>query len=217
MESNALLHALLSTQTPLLPLPGVARVYLSLGWGLALAGVAIWLLQRRGTVDARLSLGLPLALLLWCLLPGTVSPAYWLGLAFRAPSLLLALLCAAALVRHYRPQVAWPGALDALRPWALVPVLLGWALLLDTFAVWPLSLYALGFAPLTLGVLVLLGLLPWLLRGTWALSALVTAALVLFVFFRLPSGNVWDALLDPWLWVLLQADWLRQRRGRRAA
>jgi hypothetical protein len=39
--------------------------------------------------------------------------------------------------------------------------------------------------------------------------------LALFVLLRLPTGNVWDALLDPWLWLLLQADWL-QRRVRRA-
>jgi hypothetical protein len=25
----------------------------------------------------------------------------------------------------------------------------------------------------------------------------------LHVVLRLPSGNVWDALLDPWLWIVL--------------
>jgi len=210
MEANALLHALLSTQTPVLPLPGLARVYLSLGWGLVLAWLAIWRLQRGGAANARLQFWLPPGLLLWCLLPGPVTPTYWLGLAFRAPSLLLTLLGATALLRHYRPQAAWPNPFEALRSWALVPVLLGWVLLLDTFAVWPVSLYALGFAPLALGLLVLLGLSPWLLRGSWALPALVTAALALFVSVRLPSGNVWDALLDPWLWLFLHADWLRR-------
>lgn len=210
MESTSLMHALLSTQTPLLPGPGVARVYLSLGWGLVLAWLAVWLLQCRGAANARLKFWLPLVLLVGCLLPGPVSPAYWLGLAFRAPSVLSALLGAAVLLRHYRPQAMGDDPLDALRPWALVPMLLGWALLLDTFALWPASLYALGFAPITLGVLGLLGLLPWLLRGAWVPSALFTAALVLHVSLRLPSGNVWDVLLDPWLWVLLQADWLRR-------
>ena len=213
MESSSLIHALLSTQTPVLPVPGVARVYLSLGWGLVLAWLAVWLLQRRG-MPAGLKRGLPLLLLLWRLLPGPVSPAYWLGLAFRAPSVLLTLLGASALLRHYRPQAAWPNPFDAWRSWALMPVLLGWVLLLDTFAVWPVSLYALGFAPLTLGALVLLALLPGLLRGTWALPVLVTAALALFVSLRLPSGNVWDALLDPWLWVLLQFAWLRRKLRR---
>ena len=213
MESSSLMHALLSTQTPLLPAPGVARVYLSLGWGLVLAWVAIWLAQGRA-MPAWLRHWLPLALLLLCLLPGPASPAYWLGLAFRAPSVLLTLLAASAVLRHYRPQAAWPVPLGPLRPWALVPVLWGWALLLDTFALWPVSLYALGFAPLTLAVLVLLGLLPWLLRGAGSASMLLTAALVCYVGLRLPSGNVWDALLDPWLWLLLQLDWLRSKRRR---
>lgn len=214
METSSLLHALLSTQTPLLPCPGVERVYLSLGWGLVLAWMAIWSLRGRGA-NSWLKSGLPLVLFLWCLLPGPASPVYWLGLAFRAPSVLLTLLGASAVLRHYRPQVAWPDPLGVWRGWALVPVLLGWALLLDTFALGPLSLYALGFAPLTLGVLLLLGLLPWLLRGAGTLSALLTVALVLYVGLRLPSGNVWDAILDPWLWVLLQFDWLRGRLQRR--
>jgi hypothetical protein len=28
-------------------------------------------------------------------------------------------------------------------------------------------------------------------------------ALMVFVLWRLPTGNVWDAVLDPWLWVAL--------------
>jgi len=42
-----------------------------------------------------------------------------------------------------------------------------------------------------------------------------------FALTRLPSGNLWDALLDPWLWlalhgVLLRQLWLwwRQRQGK---
>jgi hypothetical protein len=29
------------------------------------------------------------------------------------------------------------------------------------------------------------------------------AALLLFAATRLPTGNVWDALIDPWLWLFL--------------
>jgi beta-lactamase regulating signal transducer with metallopeptidase domain len=56
-------------------------------------------------------------------------------------------------------------------------------------------------------VLVLLMLAPWALRTrakglSWqALCAVV--AVLLFVALRLPSGNVWDAVLDPWLWLAL--------------
>jgi hypothetical protein len=210
MDATTLFSAVLSTQSPLLPLPGVERHYLALGWGLVLAAGASWLLQRRGGPGPRLKAWLPLLLLLWCLWPGPASPAYWLGLAFRAPSLVLTLLCGWALACHYRPQALPAVPLAELRRWAWVPVLLGWVLLLDTLALSPFSFYSLGFAPLTLGLLVLAGLLPWLLRGAGALSGLLVAALGLYVLLRLPSGNVWDVLLDPWLWLALQADGLRR-------
>jgi hypothetical protein len=32
---------------------------------------------------------------------------------------------------------------------------------------------------------------------------LVAMAVMAFVVLRLPTGNAWDALLDPWLWVAL--------------
>lgn len=216
MDALDLTQTLLSTQTPLLPQAGLMHVYRVLGWGLVLASIALWWLQC-STERSIWRRGLPWLLLLWCFLPGPLSPAYWLGLAFRAPSLLAVLLCAWALLSHYRPQWLAPWPREELRRWALAPVLLGWVLLLDAFALWPLSVYSLGFAPLTLGVLVLLGLLPWLLRGVACLSVLLVATLAMFVLLRLPNGNVWDAMLDPWLWVLLQADWLRRSLSARRA
>jgi len=215
MEPDTLLYALLSTQTPLLPDPVTSRLYTALAWGLVLAWGALWLLRQCGVRDRRLLLGLPLFLMLWCLWPGEWSPTFWLRLAFRAPSLTASLLCVWALLAHSQPQSVRSAPFDELRAWALAPVFLGWVLLLDTFALAPESLYAWGFAPLTLGALVLLGLLPWLLKGDLGLSILWSSALALYVLLRLPTGNVWDALLDPWLWILLQADWL-QRKLRRA-
>ncbi|NVO07899.1 MAG: hypothetical protein HXX19_19130, partial [Rhodoferax sp.] len=95
--------------------------------------------------------------------------------------------------------------------WLLGAVLLGYGLLLDAFAVLPLQLYAAGFGPLLLAGLLLASLLPWVVgrkaRCPWAWVAPV--ALVLFALTRLPTGNVWDALLDPWLWVLLHIALLR--------
>ena len=90
--------------------------------------------------------------------------------------------------------------------------LLGWVLLLDTFAWWPLSLYAWGFGPQALGWVALASLLPMVLGG-WRLSAAGYAlplVLLWFVALRLPTGNVWDAVLDPWLWVWAQCVALRQ-------
>lgn len=214
MELTQWSTALLSTQVSALPVPLAGRLYLGLAWGLVLAALALLLLRRRGVNPIGLQRWLPPLLLLWCLLPGGFSPAYWLGLAFRAPSGLLALLCGWALLRHYRPQTPGASGYESLGVAAPALVLLGWALFLDTFALWPLSLYAWGFAPLTLGALVLLACLPWLLRGNATLSGLLVAALLLHVLIRLPSGNVWDAVLDPWLWLLLQVDWLRRRLRR---
>ncbi|MGI9133631.1 MAG: hypothetical protein ACR2I0_06765, partial [Rhodoferax sp.] len=98
---------------------------------------------------------------------------------------------------------------------ALLGLVLGWVLLLDTLALLPLagSVYAWGFDANAVAVAALLACLPWLAYGgvsagspmQW--SALL--ALVLFVALRLPSGNVWDALLDPWLWLALHVAVLR--------
>jgi hypothetical protein len=33
---------------------------------------------------------------------------------------------------------------------------------------------------------------------------------VLYVLLHLPNGNLWNALLDPWLWIALQLAGLRQ-------
>jgi hypothetical protein len=93
---------------------------------------------------------------------------------------------------------------------------LGWALLLDSIAMLPMQMYAWGFSPWALGLVVLAALLPWVAgrhtarpRGWMAVCVMPLAALV-FVAVRLPTGNVWDAVLDPWVWLALQV-WLARR------
>ncbi len=213
MDASSLITALLSTQGLVLPPTWLFRLYLGLGWGAVLAVLALAWLRQRGHASVRLQRWLPLVLLLWCLLPGPWSPAYWLGLALRAPSGLLLLLCGWSLWRQLRPQVCGGETLDVLRPATGALALLGWVLLLDTLALaGPFSLYAWGYAPLTLGLLALLGLLPALLWGQVALPGLWLGALLLHLVLRLPTGNVWDAVLDPGLWLWLQLDWLRRWR-----
>lgn len=206
------LEPLLSTQTPVLPAPWVAQLYLGLGWGLVLACAGVWLVRRLAPGRAFGSWAVAAVLLLWCLWPGPLSPAYWLGLAFRAPSLMSAVLCMVWLRRQWKNAPSLP---HADFPYAqLLGVALGWLLLLDTFAIWPGSLYALGFSPLLLGLVVVAAGLPWALRGAratfWAGGA--GGVLLLFVLLRLPSGNLWDALLDPWLWLLLHLRLARRPR-----
>lgn len=213
MESTSLMSSLFSTQSPLLPAPVAFRLYLDLAWGLVLAVLALAVLSYR-KAGPRLTFWLPPVVLLCCFLPGAASPAYWLGLALRAPSGLLALLSVWVLLRHYRPQTPGLEPLQAFRPWTWPLVALGWVLLFDTFALLPFSVYAWGYAPALIGVLALLGLLPALLQGCYGMSGLWMAVLLLHLLLRLPTGNPWDAVLDPMLWIWLQVDALRRWRQR---
>lgn len=219
MDWTTFTHNLLSTQVPALPSPGVLRLYLALSWALVLAALGLWLLQRwmpQGKPVWRWAV--PAGLALWAVWPGPLSPAYWLGLAFQAPSLLSTVLCGLFLLRQFKPAVLPAGRCAA--PWyfGVVGIVLGWLLLLDTFAVWPVSLYALGFSPAVLAVVALVVCLPWLLVGPRQSardgSLLLVGVLLLQVLSRLPNGNLWDALIDPGLWIVLQLGWLQRQRRR---
>ena len=161
-----------------LPAFWLQQLWLPLAWGLVLALLVRWcvgrtLMRRRpldapGSAEGRFHRGLPwgaaAAVLLWSLWPGPLSVSYWLGLAFQAPSGLAVVLACGALWRAWRgpiPPVAVTARSAPAKPdavgrmvaasgwWTLA--LLGWVLLLDTFAWWPLSLYAWGFGPQALG------------------------------------------------------------------
>ncbi|MSQ75602.1 MAG: hypothetical protein EXR34_07485 [Rhodoferax sp.] len=97
-------------------------------------------------------------------------------------------------------------------------VLLGWLLLLDLLALLPLSVYGLGFGTPALGVAVSLLLLFWLRWATqpraWPGLVLGASVLLVFVLTRWPSGNLWDALLDPLLWLGIQLHALLSLRRR---
>lgn len=143
---------------------------------------------------------------------GPIFPIHWLGLAFQSLSFSGMLITGLLLVRVVSVPIAVAPA-PATTPtstWiVLCGVGVGYALLFDTFAVMPVQLYAWGFSPMALLCLLALSLLPSVWRGfefncgtpeLWV----APCALLLFAATRLPSGNVWDALLDPWLWLALQ-------------
>lgn len=205
MDWTTSIGNLFSTQTPALPTPALVHIYLTLSWTVVLGGLAAWLAGRLHAKNAWVRL-LAATVVLWCLLPGPWSPVYWLGLAFRAPSVTSVMLCAGL---FWRPSRETDG-LQASGKIALYGVasgiVMGWLLLFDTFAVWPVSLYALGFSPALLGVTALLACTPWLLGGQTPRAGLVWSlgALLGYVLLRLPTGNLWDALLDPGLWVAMQ-------------
>ncbi|NNG21701.1 hypothetical protein [Telluria aromaticivorans] len=176
-------------------------VYARIGWALvfacliAAAWPAAWRLPRR-TLAAILG-GSSILMAL----PGAASPAWHLGLAFQYPSGLLLGLCLVKL--HAR----WAGApRAALMPPAAAAVLAvaGTCLYLDAAGLLSRGYYYAGFGPDAAPALAAL------LAGACAIAVLrgqarpqacaLLVALSLFSLARLPSGNLWDALLDPLLW-----------------
>lgn len=224
MDLNAFLN--LPLATPVLPDLGAMRLALHGVWAIVL-GCGALLVAGRLTRPYRL--GLTALVMAWTLWPGPASPAYWLGLALQTPSLMTAVMGLAWLADHARrsPGVgglaAEPGG-PVLKILAAVGVGLGWILLLDTLAWLPVSVYAWGFSSATFAGIVLFILLLWLVGGAEGGNqkakekskaaparmafCLPLSVLTLFVLTRLPTGNVWDALLDPWLWIALQLGWL---------
>jgi hypothetical protein len=212
MDLSAFFHALLSTQTPTLPDLALMRMARYLSWAIVLACMVMWAGRR---APRWLQRGLAGLLFVWTLIPGQVSPAFWLGLAFQMPSLMSTMLCAVSLVLVLRTGSyvpSDPAQVRALQWTSLGGVLLGWLLLLDTFAVLPVSVYSAGFSPAATGAAALLAALPWMIGGPRhpgrVVSYLLGTVLLLYMLLRLPTGNVWDVLIDPLLWIALQLGWL---------
>ena len=225
MDALSLSSVLTVLQAPLVPGLEAQALARPLLWALTLGGAVHWLARGCSPRGRQAALVL---VLLWLALPGSASLAYWLAQAFQMPSLSSAALGLAYLWRVWRgPPRAGAGdgvraatACQLMHSLRWLAVLLGWLLLLDLLALLPLSLYGLGFGTPALGVAVSLLLLFWLRWGAapaaWPWLALAAVVLLLFVLTRWPSGNLWDALLDPLLWLGLQLRWLWAWRGRRA-
>lgn len=222
MNTSALLPLLLATDNPVLPSPEATRWALHVGWAAVLGAGTLWAGTR---LSPAYRWGWALLMVLWALVPASASPTYWLGLAFQAPSLMAVLLCTLwlfSVARH--PQRRNAPDLAAATTALVLGVVLGWILLLDTLAWWPVSVYSWGFSSAALGAVALLAVVvgafgafgagfgPWAAR-TQTSAVVVLAVLGLFVWSRWPSGNLWDALLDPWLWGAMQ--WAVFRAGLR--
>lgn len=215
MDITSFLTTLVSTGNPVLPGPLAMQLALHLVWAVVL-GAAVWRLT--GKLSRTYRLGLSGLLMVWTLVPGSASPAYWLGLAFQTPSLTSGLICLIWLLNQLRrtPVPVGSAPMGTLNKLIGLGIVLGWVLLLDTLAWLPVSVYAWGFSSAAFSVLTLLAVLAWILWGSAGANRgagflgpiLVLGVLALFVFTRLPTGNVWDALIDPWLWAGLQVSWL---------
>jgi hypothetical protein len=200
-------NLLAGTHAPWLPDAVLARWAMHVSWGVLLGAAALGLCRTW-----RWRWLLALVAMLSVFLPGSLSPAFWLGLAFQVPSLSALGLCALLVWRGCRTApVDSPAQTFQTWPWSVLAsavVVLGWVLLLDMLAWWPVSVYAWGFSPAALTLVSGLALCLWLVAGAshsgrsvaWTLAAVLTV----FVLTRLPSGNLWDALLDPWLWLVIQ-------------
>jgi len=208
------------------------HVALHVGWAIVLAALAL----RITSVPWMLRRALAGLLAAWTMMPGSMSPAYWLGLAFQAPSLTLVTLAGIALYVAVRSpllheaaggstpgslaaeaeaaRVATPRSQRAIDAASLAGIVFGWLLLLDSFALLPFSLYAIGFGTAAVVAVAIAALLPWIAVGAREGGATVALAgvsiVTVFVALRLPTGNLWDALLDPLLWLALQAGWLKR-------
>jgi hypothetical protein len=213
---------------PWLPAMDALRLVRHASWALVCAAMALALCRRLPRLRAyhlHRRPWLPLAMALWACVPGVWGLAYWLGLAFQIPSLLATLWAATYLANAFLfPQ--WHAGAEAARAaprriWDRIGLamllVLGWLLLLDTFALLPWSVYRLGFAPVAGLVLLLVAVLPGVVGGgaAWRSNRgalLFLLALLLFMPTRWPTGNALDAVLDPGLWLYLH--WLAWRRWR---
>ncbi len=227
------LQQLGDNSAPVLPQAAALKIGLAVFWAVVLASAALFFSARLPRSWRWILAGLVVG---WALWTGPASPTYWLGLAFQLPSWTTVLLCIYWL---YRQAMGQTGANTAPPPWpqsahfafkflAVAGVAIGWVLLADSFALFGASVYHWGFGTEALAVGLVVALVPWLVWGgrqrltfeTAAMMALLPAVLALFVATRLPTGNVWDALLDPWLWLGLQVRWVwsfwqARRTGRR--
>lgn len=188
--------------------------YGRLAWGVVIAAmlVALWPAARR---LPRLAFGAVLAALaLLMALPGEGSPAYWLGLAFQYPSGMLLGLCLLGLRARWQGRAAGP-----FMPLSLAAAIAigGAALYLDAIGWLSQGYYYAGFAPFgapAVALAAIAGCALALLRGRGGSENLaLLGALLLFTLLRLPTGNLWDAVLDPLLWAWALAT-LARRAGR---
>ena len=209
MDLSSYFRLALTPGNALLPGATVTWLSLHLGWAIVLGAVTLQLASRLPT---RGRWTLASLMWLWTLLPGAASPVFWLGLAFQSPSLMSVLLCIAWL---WPPPGPVPGVVNlsatadsrSQKVLLLLAVVLGWVLLLDTLAWFPVSIYAWGFGSAAVALALLAAALLWLLLGSRATVSLLVV-LAVFVLTRAPSGNLWDALLDPLFWLALQIGWL---------
>jgi hypothetical protein len=196
-------------------------IYARLAWGIVLATLLIGLWPRRFALSRPMLIGIVVGMVGLQALPGSASPTYALGLAFQSPSGLLLGLCLAKLY-----LAAHNAAQREIMPLKLAFLLAGTGVILylDAMGLIALGLYYWGFGPYAAplaSLLLAIGAAVAIARGRARPQAMaLLVALMSFAILRLPTGNIWDALFDPllWLWALwtlarhARQRWLGKRR-----
>lgn len=201
-----------------LPELDLQLIYGRLSWSVVL--LTLLTSRLRQATPVRMLALLALMLIVMCL-PGQASPAWWLLLAFQYPSALLLACCLLHLHQRAQRDAATP---TFPLPMALGILGLGGLLYLDTFGLFARGLYHAGFdtylAP-SLAVAIALACLAVLRRAPNAAlrgpAGALLLAIALFSALRLPSGNLFDALVDPLLCCWALGVVLATRLRRRAA
>ena len=194
-------------------------IYGRLAWAIVLATALVVLAPGPWRRSRRLPLAALGLMVLLAVLPGQASPAWTLGLAFQYPSGLLTACCLLKLLdrrRGVRAVCVLPTGLAA--PLAIA----GTALYLDAFGLISQGYYYAGFSAAGVPVLAVLATIACaaaLVRGRNQRQALpLLGAFLLFSLLRLPTGNIWDAVIDPLLWgwavIAVAAAGLRRLRRR---
>lgn len=209
MDLHSLWATFISTATSAQPGAALTRWAFPVFWCVVLVYGALFL---TGSLAKPRGKWIAMVVAVWVFLPGGWSPAYWLGLAFQMPSWMAVVLCIDALAGHFgrdrlaHAQVEIPNRGARLMLGSSVlhwsGILLGLVLLLDTFLVFPFSLYRWGHSTAMLAFFAGLAVALWW-WGRAGRAGLVLLVLALFVTTRLTTGNVFDALMDPWLWLAL--------------
>lgn len=179
---------------------------------LVMAAVAARFVPARGARTARAVIAV--LVFGWMLLPFPWGGAGWV-LAFAGHfSLTSMLLALAALVcrLHGRALVA-DSEMRALCALVLLTALVFYPSSLGAIS---FDAYALGFGDFRFSTaLLLLGLFAWIVRAYAGCAVLIVAQFG-YAVGALPSDNLWDYLLDPWL-VFWAAGWLLRDLRRRPA
>lgn len=200
-----------------LPSLDLQLVYGPLAWGLVLAACGVAVLTRKRPFPARLAVAWVVIAFAACAWPGPRSPAYWLALVFQFPSAALVAFCAITI----HANATGRAGLRALPAGLAMALAGGGALLYLDSAGWlNLGLYAHGFGtPAALaGLLIGVATVVSIARGRQRMPAFaILLAVTLFALARLPTGNLWDALIDPLLWLWAIFSLLARAAARRPA